>query len=485
TPDDVKAGDTATVRARLLIDGQPAADRNVTLLAGDAGPRALVTDNDGVVAAEVTFAEGGYQRVKWDFAGDDLVLPTWADTYVLVPRRGTTLSADPAPTSSPVTEPFMVSGTLTDERGEPVPDAELWLQHAGSEVLTHTGSDGTYTAQVQPGRWDPAYPVRLIFEGDAAREATGAETFVDVQPLESSLTLTVDAPRVAAGDEVTLSGTLTTARDEDLTGQVVRLTRVDPDGAVTELPGAELDADGDFSFTDTPHSQGDVRYVVTRFRDDWYRPVQAETSVEVVTRAPVQLTMETDRNRYDAGDTATVTVDGSTGLEILLTEERSDGTAYTVYRGSLPPGGITEDVVVRHNTTFVAEVFETVDHEAASVRVTREVRLGTTTRVPNAWSGGGGSWLVSPRVEPHILTVVAPRREGLCLRYRVQRRVDGVWRTRETSRCRSTDDKGRASYRMSSKPVGSHWRVRPIFADDKLNAATSGAWVELRIRRPS
>jgi 5-hydroxyisourate hydrolase-like protein (transthyretin family) len=488
TPDDVMAGDTVTVRARLLIDGQPAAGRTVTLRAGDDEARNLVTDDDGLVAAEVTFPQGGYQRVRWDFGGDDRVLPTWADTYVSVPRRGTTLSAEPAATSSTVTEPFTISGTLTDERGQPVPDAELWLSHGyGYTVTAHTGSDGTYTAQVQPARWDPAYPVHISYQGDEAREATGAETVVDVVPLPSSLQLAADAPRVAAGDEVTLSGTLTTALGEDLTGQVVRPARVDPDGTITALPGAHLDADGDFSFTDTPPSEGDTRYVVTRDRDDWYRTVQAETSVAVVTRTPVQLTLKTDRNRYGAGDTATLTLDADvpTDGEVLLTAEDADGTARTVYRGSLPADGLTRQVLVSHTTTFVAELSQTVDHEAAAVRAAREVRLGTTTTVPNAWGAQGGSWLVSPWAEPRILTAVTPRRADVCLRYQVQRRVEGVWRTRETSGCRSTDEQGKATYRMSSKPLGSRWRVRPNFTGDQLNAATTGAWVEFRVRRPS
>jgi len=310
---------------------------------------------------------------------------------------------------------------------------------------------------------------------------------VDVQPLESSLSLTAEPTRVAAGDGVTLSGTLTTALGEDLTGQVVRPARVDPDGTVTALPGEHLDADGDFSFTDTPPSAGDVRYVVTRDRDDWYRTVQAETSIAVVTRAPVQLRLETDRNRYVAGDTATLTLDADvpTEGELLLTAEDADGTARTVYRGPLPADGLTTKVLVTHTTTFIAGVSQTVDHEAASARLTREVRLGVTTTVPNAWGSTAGSLLVSPRAEPRILTKVAPDRADLCLRYQVQRRVDGRWRTTAKSTCRWTDERGKATYEMSRKPLGSRWRARPIFAGDELNSVTSGTWVALQIRRPS
>lgn len=485
TPDDVRVGDTSTVRARLLIDGQPAADRPVTLRAGDAAPQSLVTDSDGQVAAEIPFTASGSCRVRWEFAGDDRVLPTWADTDVWVGRRQTTLSAEPSATSLTVTDSLTISGTLTDERGDPVPNAEVRLRHGGPEVLTHTASDGSYTVQVQTGSWSPEYGITVEYDGDRAHEATRELTIIEVQPLASSLSLTAKAARAAPGDEVTLSGTLTTERHEDLSGEILNVKRVDPGGTVTQLPATRLDAGGNFSFTDTPQNPGTVRYVVSHYGDNWYRTLEAETTVEVVPRIPAQLSLETDRNRYSAGDTATLSVAASAGDEILLTAEQSDGTVSTVYRGPMPANGLTRRVVVRYTTTFVAKVFKTVEHEAGTVRMTRQVNLGTTTTVPSSWGRMDGSWLVSPTVQPRIVTAVTPRRADVCLRYTVQRRIEGAWRTRATSGCRSTDDRGRATYKMSSKPPGSRWRVRPVFAGDKLNAATSGDWVELQIRRPS
>jgi hypothetical protein len=70
-----------------------------------------------------------------------------------------------------------------------------------------------------------------------------------------------------------------------------------------------------------------------------------------------------------------------------------------------------------------------------------------------------------------------PGYADMCLRFRVQRRLQEGWRTVTTSTCRATDAAGVAHYRTPrGLAVEGRYRVRPAFAGDRFTAPAHGSW---------
>jgi hypothetical protein len=107
-----------------------------------------------------------------------------------------------------------VSGTLTDNAGNPVAGETLSFSLNGSESCSGTtNAQGVATCQVTPGEAAGPYPLTASFAGDATHSGSNKMGTFTVTKEETSLSL--DAPTVVHnGQATTLSGTL---REDGLT----------------------------------------------------------------------------------------------------------------------------------------------------------------------------------------------------------------------------------------------------------------------------
>jgi hypothetical protein len=107
--------------------------------------------------------------------------------------------------------------------------------------------------------------------------------------------------------------------------------------------------------------------------------------------------------------------------------------------------------------------------------------MTTTAQSPVARRNG---WAIYRRSsDPAFNARTTPPRPGTCLRFEVQKKTSGGWRTTATSACRTLDDAGRTRWRFDGRrqtKVG--YRVRTRFAGDELNLASTSPWALFRFR---
>ena len=144
---------------------------------------------------------------------------------------------------------------------------------------------------------------------------------LDVPSLDAA-TLTLDAGPSAMypGSSTTVSGRLATVAGAPLAGQVLEVRRGATGAAPVPLPSVRTDADGRFSFVDTPPGPGSYVYDVSRAAD----AARAQTSVLVW---PVEGTLTLQLSRGTSG-----------GAPV-------SGTAQLHYPGTTSTAGLTVSLV--------------------------------------------------------------------------------------------------------------------------------------------
>jgi len=156
---------------------------------------------------------------------------------IFVVRRPSSPSAPPrapaAHTIAPPAEPddrATVRGTVREDGGAPIGGAQVTLRNTGAEVTAIAARDGTFTLEVQPGRYQvlvaarehvmavPAIPARL--PGAPVAELAGAPDAVAVPVLDVPGDLDeLELPLVRAG---TIVGRMLDDEGRPLAGVVVR-----------------------------------------------------------------------------------------------------------------------------------------------------------------------------------------------------------------------------------------------------------------------
>jgi len=163
---------------------------------------------------------------------------------------------------------------------------ELWYGSSepaqGTPVtLTRTNPNGTTTSftgvETSDGRGDfsvtddtlsslGTYTYTASVPATATTTSAQAQASVSVVPDPATLTLNIASPTpVGAGEQVTLTGTLSYASGAPAKGTPVTVSRDNPDGSITPITGITTsDANGDFTIADdTPHALGNYFYVAS------------------------------------------------------------------------------------------------------------------------------------------------------------------------------------------------------------------------------
>lgn len=168
------------------------------------------------------------------------------------------------------------------------------------------------------------------------------------------------------------------------------------------------------------------------------------------------------------------------GAEVTVKATEAGGTARVIFRGTVPDAGKAISYPVRFNTTFTATAAATASTKAETRSLSRTARLSATTRaIGGTIVGGRRSYPVAS--DPAFVTSVKPDRAG-CLRYQLQRLTDSGWRSASTSTCRWIRDRQARFTLTGSQSRNVGYRLRPSFAGDSRNTATTGAWVYFRFR---
>ncbi|MEU6275296.1 hypothetical protein ABZ871_23210 [Streptomyces populi] len=232
--------------------------------------------------------------LAWDPDGDHLFAVTGSGgTYHLntldAPTKAATTITVSAPSSVVPGKSLTVTGKMTG--GDALPagtsltvtrtDAQSPSGKALGVVTTE--ADGTFSFTDTPSaEGDAKYTVS--YAGDAVHAPASASRTVAVA--RSVTTITVSAPSsVVPGKSLAVTGTLS-GGDALPAGTSLTVTRTDAQSPSGKALGVvTTEADGTFSFTDTPSAEGDAKYTVSYAGDAAHAPASASRTVAVARNA--------------------------------------------------------------------------------------------------------------------------------------------------------------------------------------------------------
>ncbi|MET8952686.1 Ig-like domain repeat protein [Streptomyces sp. NPDC004393] len=302
-------------------------------------------------------------------------------------------------------------------------------------------------------------------------------------------TLTVHAPSSATGGkQLTVSGTLSTSTQLPAgTGlTVVRTDAENPKGTV--LPAVTVQADGSYSFTDTPHAGGTATYKVSYAGDGTHAAATATAQVKVSFATP-SVTLSNNGKVYDYNKAVTFTAHlGSTyknrTVEIWANPYGADKPNKLVKSGTVDSGGNLSVTINMVRDTDVTAVFKGDTRTAAkTVKSTAYAHVADSLAVSRQYKtakiGTTLYYWFHKNVEPQFTTTMTyyPGRKQ---RLELQVYVNGKW---------ESGGSGYFSLGTNGKSVvhipapgrsGVKARVRSSYIDgtsgDTVNTTTYGSW---------
>jgi hypothetical protein len=477
-PSAVAVGDDVDVTGRLTTAaGDPVADATITAKDAVEGTTTdlaeTTTDSDGNFTVTAESVAAGHHAINFSYLGDEVMEPTTFSVEFDV-DSGTMLSVDPVEARFAGAD-IAVTGTLTNGAGEPLAGATI----TGTDTLGGTASDlaeattdsaGGFTVTV-PSAAPGQHTVDLSYAGQGPNKAaTGQVTFTVKH--ETKLTLSGPDELPADPEAVDFTITLTDGADQPVPDARVVLN----DGGSWEQ-GTRTNADGQATYTKPGVSNGaPLRIDVTYAGDDTHW----ESSISRIWKGTPQFTLTRDKPRYTAGDLASLTLTASNGnvpATIELKPYRRPAVAIT----SSDTGETAFTHKVFRNSTLTISTDATNRWKAGSRTYTIRVAPQIKQTLVGSYDQSGDTYLVRTTRDPRLDAKVLPARPGRCVKAVVQKLVDGVYNTVQTSSCRLLDVDSTASFKLVNNPrAGAKFRMRFQSPADDMNIAGQGGWTYLR-----
>ena len=202
--------------------GAPLAGEQVSFTLGTQSCSAL-TDPTGNATCTITLSQpSGAYTVDANFAGDTDNLASSASTpYTLKPAA--TLVTYTGATSGTYGQSVTLSGSLTDNSGNPQVGQTLQLAVGGESCSAPTDATGTAACKVIPGDSPGTYTATAAFAGNADYAAGSDGAAFVLSPAATTLTYT-GATNGNFNHSVVLSANLTDATNSALSGEAVDFT---------------------------------------------------------------------------------------------------------------------------------------------------------------------------------------------------------------------------------------------------------------------
>ena len=212
-------GDNANIEGQLVDDeGNPIADAPITVTV-DGKDYPTTTDENGNYEVLVPVDKVGELPVNVAFAGDDTYNPVNVYSSVLVEPVDAVINVE-VPENATVNKPTDITGSVTDEEGNPLPNVPVNVTVNGKTYPTTTDENGTFKV-----------PVDNIVPGTNNLTVTADNENTTAQPVNTKFTATINTnitidpiDDTLVGENVTISGTLTDEEQNPVKDALVTVT---------------------------------------------------------------------------------------------------------------------------------------------------------------------------------------------------------------------------------------------------------------------
>lgn len=306
---------------------------------------------------------------------------------------------------------------------------------------------------------------------------------VDAAAADPAVTVAVAPAQPQVGQEVTVSGDVTGADGQPVSGAALTATRDDSAGSHPVMVDM-ADGSGHYSFTDTPGVYGQVTWTVTWHGSSDVSGHQAVT----VTRKPTSLSLAISDDRLPTGHTVHLTAhlgSPTTDRTLSIYAVPYGQSRELVERGDVDANGdLQASYDVSRRTKFVARFKGDDTWAPARARQIVHVRARVADRLHGYYDTSGGYRIYHVGSDATVSAHLRPELADVCLYFRAQRRYGGAWHTTAVSPCIRTGDQGRESSELKGDyvRVDEPYRVRAEWRGNRAALADDGPWRKLRFR---
>jgi 5-hydroxyisourate hydrolase-like protein (transthyretin family) len=479
-PTGVATGDRVEVTGQLeTAAGDPVSEAPITAIDNLDGTTTTLeeatTDADGGYTVTVPSITTGEHKIDIEFHGDEVLEPTTHQFEVTAQQDGTSLTVDPV-NQRFAGEDIAVGGTLTTASGDPLSDAPITATDTVGGTTTDltdttTDSEGGFTVTV-PSAEPGEHRVDISYAGQGPNKAATGQVEFETR-YETKLTLTGPDSLPAEPGPMTFTITLT-------------------DGAGAAMANAEvkLDDGGDWQRITNTDENGQAR--LTRFKVSNEKPLRIEvtyagdsthweSSKARTWKATPQYMFKQDKAQYVAGDEASFSV---------TTPDQTLPTTITLKPHGRPAISITPSSdsnetaftrKVMRNSTLTVSTEATGEYEAGTAEYPIRVAPQINQTLQGWYDQSGDTYLVRTSRDPRLTAKVIPSRPGRCVKAKVQKLIDGVYQTVQTSTCRLLNVDSETSFTLVKNPrPGARFRMRFESPADDMNIAGHGSWTNIR-----
>ena len=283
--EDVTVGQEVNITGKLVDeDGNPISDAEITVSLGDKN-QTVTTDKDGQYTAPFTVDTVGTIPVTVDFTGNEQYESAQAEDTINVVKQEAIINVE-VPTNSTPINPGNITGNVTDEEGNPIPNLPVNVTVNNETIPTTTDENGTFTV-----------PIDDVVPGVNNVTVTAGNETVEADPVDDKFvtskvdtTITLDPVKdTTIPDEVEITGKLV-----DETGKALPNAKVDItfDGTTKTVT---TDKDGNYRATFPTESEGPKLVKAEYLGDETYNGAH-ESSIANVEKIKANIDVTLPEN---------------------------------------------------------------------------------------------------------------------------------------------------------------------------------------------
>lgn len=368
-PSTIIYGNSSTITATLTLDGEPLVGESISFSIGGSVVDTGTTDSNG---------QTQYTYVS-DSVGTILVIAEWNgisnSVNITVNKKPTTVNLSTSSSTISVGTAPSLSGTLVEgSTGLVGENVKIYESDTLIDtVTTTTGGAFTFTGTATTVSGLLTY--KAVYEGTATYgSSTSSNVLITVTKLNTLLN--IDVPLVLVyGDEFNITGTLTDANSNLLSGKTVDLYV-----GSSKVDTGTTDSYGEVEFTRTPVSMGTHTFQLKFDGDNAYANSDSSTVTRDITKETSVLTLTSPLNNSTIYTGESVTVNGTLtdndgvampSKTIVVSENGNTLTTFTTNNNGSFNGQLTGLSVATHSLKFefVADDYYTGSNVTRTVNV--------------------------------------------------------------------------------------------------------------------
>jgi hypothetical protein len=278
-----------TLRAHLMgLGGAALPGEPVEFYVDNKSVGIVITDDRGEALMKVnSLLEAGIHEVKALYRGSSIYAPSSTTKSLKVLPAATHLSLMVSSSTIKVGEETVAYVKLTDERGQPIQNAEILL-YCGDALTAKGFTNSTGEAEI-PFRLDSSgyKPVRAVYRGDANHVGVEGVEHINAKPLQTQLR--IQAPTQAwKGGGVTYKILLTDELGRPVGGASMNVEISNRDMPIAKL-SLRTDDHGTVEGIVNATMGGQLRISASYAGDRQYAPAEATCTVTVMDSSVIAL----------------------------------------------------------------------------------------------------------------------------------------------------------------------------------------------------